>query len=69
MRRDRGKVTGAGRVAIVVGGAMALGGALACGDIPIENELPPSGVIEGAVVYTGPLPCTQRGHVLGAALL
>jgi|GEM_PF-1677379 len=44
-------------------------GATACGDIPIENELPPAGVIEGTVVYTGPLPCVQRGHVLGAALM
>ncbi len=47
----------------------ALGGVLACGDVPLANELAPAGVIEGTVVYSGPLPCTQRGHVLGAALL
>jgi hypothetical protein len=48
---------------------LGLLGVMACGDVPIENELPPGGIIEGTVVYTGPLPCTQRGHVLGAALL
>jgi hypothetical protein len=48
---------------------LGLLGAMACGDIPIENELPPGGIIEGTVVYTGPLPCTQRGHVLGTAQL
>jgi hypothetical protein len=25
--------------------------------------------MEGSVTYSGPLPCTQRGHVLGAAVL
>jgi hypothetical protein len=48
---------------------LGLLGALACGDVPVENELPPGGIIEGTVVYTGPLPCVQRGHVLGAAVM
>ncbi len=31
------------------------------------DQKPPLGVIRGAVVYTGPLPCTQMGHVMGGA--
>ncbi|MFO0660903.1 MAG: hypothetical protein U0165_13875 [Polyangiaceae bacterium] len=41
----------------------------ACGDIPIANEIPPAGNILGTVVYSGPKPCTQNGHVVGAAVL
>lgn len=48
---------------------LGLLGASACSDIPIENELPPSGILQGTIVYSGPLPCMQRGHVLGAAFL
>ena len=47
----------------------ALATAAACTDIPVKNELPPSGNIKGVVQYTGPLPCTASGHVLGSALL
>lgn len=31
------------------------------------EQKPPLGVIRGAVLYTGPLPCTQAGHVMGGA--
>ncbi|MFO0762146.1 MAG: hypothetical protein U0359_37250 [Byssovorax sp.] len=29
----------------------------------------PKGVIEGTVTYAGPLPCTENGHILGAAIM
>jgi hypothetical protein len=51
-------------------GGLALVAALSCGDVPVDTtNFPPQGTMEGSVIYTGPLPCTQRGHVLGAALL
>ena len=28
----------------------------------------PQGVLGGTVTYSGPLPCTENGHVLGAAI-
>lgn len=38
----------------------------ACGDIPEHRgEFEPSGIVKGTVFYTGPLPCTENGHVLG----
>jgi hypothetical protein len=44
--------------------------ALSCNDAPVDTtNFPPLGTLEGNVVYTGPLPCTQRGHVLGAAVM
>jgi len=50
-------------------GAVALA-ALACGDVPIDStNFQPQGTLSGSVVYSGPLPCVQRGHVLGAALM
>ncbi|MCS6901935.1 MAG: hypothetical protein RMJ98_20080, partial [Myxococcales bacterium] len=49
---------------------VALAAALSCGDVPVDTtNFPPQGTLEGSVIYTGPLPCTQRGHVLGAAIL
>jgi hypothetical protein len=57
------------RVAFL-GSLSALSGLLACGDIPLEDSTyPPQGVMEGTLVYTGPLPCVQRNHVLGTAVL
>ena len=47
-------------------------GALSCDhDLPFLEfeELQPRGVIEGQVLYQGPPPCTENGHVLGAAVL
>lgn len=50
--------------------------AVACGSVPSETspppggrELAPSGVIRGTVVYSGPHPCSQAGHVVGAAIV
>lgn len=56
---------GRGALAAAVAGLSVV----ACGDIPIENEIPPKGNILGTVVYTGPMPCTLGGHVVGAAVL
>jgi hypothetical protein len=36
---------------------------------PSSREIPPSGVIRGSVLYTGPHPCSQNGHIVGAALV
>jgi len=44
--------------------------ALACVDPPykpIENEYPPKGVMRGTVTYSGPLPCSEGGHIVGNA--
>lgn len=42
----------------------------ACTDIPVQGgDFPPSGNIRGTVQYTGPLPCTAAGHVVGAAII
>jgi hypothetical protein len=47
--------------------------AAACGsiknDTPDGREFPVKGVIKGSVMYTGPAPCTQNGHVVGNAIL
>jgi hypothetical protein len=55
--------------------ALALGAAAigACDALDVFVPLPdfggPAGVIEGGVTYTGPLPCTEAGRVVGAAAL
>ena len=36
---------------------------------PTSREIPASGVIRGAVLYTGPHPCSQNGHIVGSALV
>jgi hypothetical protein len=49
--------------------------AAACGSVPIDDTgagnrlFPPSGVIEGSVVYQGPHPCSTNGHIVGNAIL
>ena len=43
---------------------LACAGVSGCGALPIEHELAPAGVFEGTVIYSGPLPCTEDGHVL-----
>lgn len=49
---------------------LALG---ACGDIDVFAPLPefggPQGIIDGTVTYVGPAPCTEGGHIVGAAVL
>lgn len=41
-----------------------------CNDVPVDTaNFPPRGTLEGSVVYSGPMPCVQRGHILGSALL
>jgi len=32
---------------------------------PIENEYPPKGVMRGTVTYSGPMPCSEQGHIVG----
>ena len=43
----------------------------ACGSVPNDtpsgNELAIVGVIKGNVVYSGPAPCSQNGHIVGNA--
>lgn len=54
--------------------ASALLGALAACETP-DTFLPyaqfggPAGVLEGTVNYSGPLPCTENGRIVGAAVL
>jgi hypothetical protein len=52
--------------------ALALAGAR-CGDLdtflPASQPGRPSGVLDGTVVYHGALPCTERGHIVGAAVV
>ncbi len=36
---------------------------------PTSREIPASGVIRGAVLYTGPHPCSQNGHIVGSAVV
>lgn len=37
--------------------------------LPFQQFGGPAGVITGAVTYAGPLPCTQGGRIVGAAVL
>jgi hypothetical protein len=46
----------------------------ACQDVPVDNGpggrvITPTGVIQGTVLYQGPHPCTQNGHVVGNLIL
>ena len=54
---------------MLASGALAL--CAGCDDLPPidQSNFIPQGAMSGTVVYSGPLPCTQRGHVLGAAVL
>lgn len=36
---------------------------------PSSREITPSGVIRGSVLYTGPHPCSQNGHIVGSAVM
>lgn len=36
---------------------------------PVPREIPASGVIRGSVLYQGPHPCSQNGHIVGSALV
>jgi hypothetical protein len=36
---------------------------------PASREIPASGVIRGSVLYTGPHPCSQNGHIVGSAVM
>jgi len=36
---------------------------------PASREIPPSGVIRGSVLYTGPHPCSQNGQIVGNAVI
>jgi hypothetical protein len=37
--------------------------------LPGDQAGAPAGALEGSVTYSGPLPCTEGGHVVGAAVL
>lgn len=41
--------------------------ATACESPPVDDDraIPPHGVIRGNVLYQGPAPCTENGHVVG----
>jgi len=51
--------------------------AQACGSVKIDDvpydqggrQFPVSGVIRGNVVYQGPLPCSENGHIVGVAVV
>ena len=59
--------------AIIASAALAAIALPACD--PPENFLPfqqfggPAGVLEGTLTYSGPLPCTENGRIVGAAIL
>ncbi|WP_394824583.1 hypothetical protein [Pendulispora albinea] len=59
-----------GRALAVLAGALGFG---ACGDpdtfLPGFQSGQPQGALEGTVTYSGQLPCTEQGHVLGAGIL
>ena len=54
-------------VTVLAGATTAEG----CGQVPVDTVggFPPAGVIRGTVLYDGPLPCSQGGHVVGNAIL
>lgn len=61
MKKSSSKITTA---------ALALLSLAACMDVPIDDTVAPvSGVIRGTVLYQGAHPCTQDGHVVGAAII
>lgn len=37
--------------------------------LPPDQAGGPAGVLEGQITYNGPLPCTENGHMVGAAVL
>ena len=37
--------------------------------LPADQAGAPAGALEGTVTYAGPLPCTEDGHIVGAAVL
>jgi hypothetical protein len=47
----------------------------ACGSVPVDDSrsdkrlYPPKGVIRGNVVFQGPHPCSQNGHIVGNAVV
>ena len=57
---------------VAVGAAVLAAGGMACEIdtfLPPPGVIAPAGVISGTVTYAGPPPCTEGGHVVGAALL
>jgi hypothetical protein len=49
---------------------------VACSSVPDETQPPPggrliqpAGVIRGTVVYSGPHPCSNNGHIVGSAIV
>lgn len=43
----------------------------ACESVPLDDQrlIAPQGVIRGTVLYQGPRPCTQFGHVIGNVII
>lgn len=50
-----------------------LASAVSCDDpsqfLPPNISGGPAGIIDGTIDYTGPMPCTANGHIVGAAVL
>lgn len=43
--------------------------AISCGDVPVRVAPGPAGVLRGTILYAGPLPCTEKGHIVGNAIV
>jgi hypothetical protein len=67
-------------LSVAVLGALALVGLVltlsagACQAVPVDNGpgsrvIAPTGVIEGTVLYQGPHPCSENGHIVGNLIL
>jgi len=55
-------------------GALGALGVWQCATVPVDSGagnrvVPPAGVIEGTVLYQGPHPCSEDGHVVGNLIL
>ncbi len=54
---------------ILLGSLAAFATTVACVVPPSLNVIPPVGIVKGTVLYSGPPPCTEAGHVVGNANL
>lgn len=58
---------------ILLGAALAALASPACDSpdtfLPFEQFGGPAGVLDGTLTYSGPLPCTKNGRIVGAAIL
>ena len=54
---------------VLLGSMVAAAVVVACVNPPSLNVIPPMGILKGTVLYSGPPPCTEAGHVVGNANL